>query len=56
MEQLEVLCRLLCKAQNIDPDKEGLGCGGIMPRDSQYKLWEAQIRIAEFLIKEGYHV
>jgi len=53
---IEDLCRIICIAEGVDPDREGLGCGGVMPRDQKYKLWEARRRVAEAIFAEGYVV
>ena len=53
-QTLEHLCRIICRADGVDPDRESLGCGGLISRDQPYKLWEARVRIAETIIAAGY--
>jgi hypothetical protein len=53
MDAIERMCRLICQAENVNPDQQGLGCGGLMPRDKTYKLWEARVRVAEALQAAG---
>jgi hypothetical protein len=55
-EDIEDLCRVICKAEGVDPDRESLGCGGVIPRDQPYKLWEARRRVAEAIFADGYQV
>jgi hypothetical protein len=52
MDDVERVCRLICRASNIDPDQRGIGLGNRMPKDQPYKLWEAQKVIAELLLTE----
>jgi hypothetical protein len=51
---IEDICRIICTAEGVDPDRESVGCGGVMPRDQKYKLWEARKRVAEALVAAGY--
>lgn len=48
----EQICRIICKAENVDPDKTGVGLGSIMPKGEEYELWKARIRVAKSLIDE----
>lgn len=42
MTKLEELCRALCIADGVDPDKEGYGLGQQMPEGQTYPLWRAR--------------
>lgn len=53
MELVERICRLICEAEGVDPDQNGLGCGRLRPRDQTYKLWQARVRVAETLLAAG---
>lgn len=53
---IEDLCRIICIAEGVDPDRESLGCGGVIPRDQKYKLWEARRRVAVAIFDAGYVV
>jgi hypothetical protein len=50
MDTIEQICRAICEAEGVDPDRIGYGIGVIMPEGSKYPLWEARIRIAEKLM------
>ena len=39
---LEWACRCVCAAHGIDPDRESVGLGILVPLGKRYKLWEAQ--------------
>ena len=54
MTMLEKMCRIICKAEGVDPDIESVGIGCIIPNGQPYKLWEARIRAAKALIAEGF--
>lgn len=54
MDALETLCRIICEADGVDPDRESIGCGGVIPRDQPYQLWQARERQATALIAAGY--
>ena len=47
MDDIEVLCRIICKASGINPDQESVGLGKIIPEGKPYKLWEAQVDVAQ---------
>lgn len=51
---LEKMCRIICKAEGVDPDAIGMGLGNLMPEGETYPLWKARIRVAEALIVEGF--
>jgi hypothetical protein len=53
-DEIEQLCRVICIAENVDPDRESLGCGGVIPRDQKYKLWEARRQQAAAIFAAGY--
>ena len=53
MELIEKICRVICEAEQVDPDRESKGLGNLIPLGQNYKLWEARIRIAELLIEKG---
>jgi hypothetical protein len=44
MTKLEELCRAICIADGVDPDKEGAGLGTQMPEGAIYPLWQARER------------
>lgn len=50
MDTIERICRAICEAEGVDPDRIGYGIGVIMPEGSKYPLWEARVRIAEKLL------
>lgn len=54
MDITEKVCRLICKIEGVDPDRESLGCGGLIPKNQPYKLWEARIKLAKGLEDAGY--
>lgn len=51
---LEKMCRIICKAEGVDPDAVGVGIGNIMPEGEEYPLWKARVPVAEALIAEGF--
>ncbi len=53
MDIIEKVCRLMCESEGIDPDRDSLGCGGLIPKDQPYKLWEARIKMVQYLIDAG---
>lgn len=42
----EIMARALCVANDVDPDKESEGIGGVIPKGQKYKLWEAWVPYA----------
>ena len=44
---IESVCRAICIADNIDPDRISIGFGHTIPNGVEYKLWEARIKAAE---------
>lgn len=44
---LESVCRAICIADNIDPDRTSIGFGHTIPNGVEYKLWEVRIKAAE---------
>jgi hypothetical protein len=55
-EQVEALCRLICITDGVDPNRRSVGCGGLIPRDQPYTLWQARQRQAEAILAAGYAV
>ena len=53
MDLEEQICRIACAGEGVDPDRESIGCGGVIERDRPYKLWEARRRIAQALVQAG---
>ena len=47
---IEELSRAICRNDGVDPDKEGLGCGHYIPKDTPYKMWEARKSTAKFIL------
>jgi hypothetical protein len=56
IDGIENLCRIICEAEQVDPDRESIGCGGVIPRDQKYKLWEARRPQAEAIFAAGFVV
>lgn len=54
MTMIEKMCRIICKAEGVDPDAIGIGIGCIMPLGEEYPLWKARIRVGDALINEGF--
>lgn len=52
MELREKLARCITVADGVDPDVKGCGLGVLMPKDSEYPLWEARLHIVDALLKE----
>lgn len=52
--EIEYLCRIICKAMEIDPDRTSFGSGNLIPKGQKYHLWEAQSRVAEAILQAGY--
>lgn len=52
MERLEQVCRIICIAEGVDPDRESVGSGGVIPRNQKYKLWEARRQPAEAILAD----
>ena len=52
MDLSERICRAICIAEEVDPDRDGVGLGVLIPKGQKYKLWEARMRVAEELMKE----
>lgn len=50
---IERLCRIICEAEGVDPDRESIGCGGVIERDKPYKLWDARRHVAVALVNAG---
>lgn len=44
MTKFEELCRAVCVADGVDPDKEGAGLGAQMPEGAIYPLWQARTK------------
>jgi hypothetical protein len=53
-QMIETLCRLICVADGVDPDRQSVGCGGLIPRDQPYTLWQARRNQAETILQAGY--
>ena len=53
-QQLEDLCRIICRAEKVDPDKEGIGIGQHIPQGQPYKMWEIRKHIAIAILAAGY--
>lgn len=56
MTKFEELCRAVCIANNVDPDVEGYGLGGAMPKGQRYPLWrvhEKQVRAVLEALKKN---
>jgi hypothetical protein len=49
---IERMARAMCMMDGIDPDRESFGCGGRIPRDQKYKLWEAHAPAARAALAE----
>src|SRR5688500_11283762 len=49
---IERLCRVVCKAQGVNPDIETEGLGVLMPKGQLYKLWEAQRATVQAVLDE----
>ena len=54
MFEEEDICRIICKAEGVDPDVPGFGLGNIMPAGTEFELCEARKRVARALIEAGY--
>lgn len=48
---IEAACRAICKADGVDPDKEGVGLGEAIPKGDKYRMWEARRRQAVAVLK-----
>ncbi len=42
MRVVETACRAYCGVYGVDADGRGCGVGSLMPKGSQYLLWQAQ--------------
>jgi hypothetical protein len=51
---IEDLCRIICEAEGVDPDKESVGNDGVIPRDQKYKMWQVRERQAKAILMAGY--
>jgi len=47
---IEKICRIICIAEEVNPDQESVGIGCLIPKDQKYKLWEARKRVAVAII------
>lgn len=48
---IEPVCRVMCEADGVDPDKEGYGLGVQMPQGERYPLWKSRERAAHMVLK-----
>ena len=48
--QVESVCRAICVAEGVDPDREATGLGYSMPKGITYPLWKAREKAARAAI------
>jgi hypothetical protein len=55
MDDIEILARLICQADGLDPDKEVTGLGALAPLDTKYPFWQTRIKYAVAIVKAGWN-
>ena len=52
MKLREKLARCITIADGVNPDAKGWGLGVLMPKDTEYPLWEARLHIVDKILEE----
>ena len=52
MDDVEHICRAICRAEGINPDQVTAGIGNRFPVGQRYHLWEYWKRAAKEILKD----